>query len=154
MTFNTGVAYNQAQILSYGGNRAQMYALAEFYDIEIRGWGGVASFPSVIHQGSINVNGVVRRVYRMIPNFNRQTWAVMLNTTNSTVANGSWNYSQNQIRAIVLHELGHLMGYYGHSRDNRDIMHLYVANNIDNNNLRVSESESRHLRRVYDRFRI
>ena len=146
MNFNVGAAYSQAHILSFGGNRAQMYALAERYGLESRGWAGVAGVPPGTPVGTINVSGN-RGVYRINLHFTPHLRAVMLNSTTHT--NG-FAFSNDEFRMIVLHELGHLMGYNGHSTNNTDVMYSRMP--IRPNTV-VTTREQRHLRRVYDRFR-
>ena len=146
MNFTVNAAYSNAHILSFGGNRSQMYALAEWYDIRSRGWAGVAGIPPTTFVGTINVSGN-RGVYRINPNFTPHLRGVMLNST--TRPNGS-AHTNDEFRMIVLHELGHMMGYNGHSTNNTDVMYGAIPIRP---NIVVAPREQRHLRRVYDRFR-
>jgi len=59
-----------------------------------------------------------------------------------------WQEQRNRTRSTTIHEVGHALGYVGHSSDPREIM--WVANTDVTT---LHPNEIKHLRQVYDRFR-
>jgi predicted Zn-dependent protease len=62
------------------------------------------------------------------------------------------NVSGNQraIQTIANHELAHVLGYWGHSPIQNELMHA-VATSMTST--RLSDNERRHLRQIYEAFR-
>ena len=146
MDFVLGTAEN-SHILSFTGSYEEMENLAGWHDIRVQvPWGGVASFAPIIQVGNINVSGY-RRIFRFQENFEQETRAVMLNKVTNSY---DQSFSNAFIRYVHIHELGHLMGYNGHSVVPGQLMY---GNNQYNLPQTLSAEEKRHLRRIYDRFR-
>jgi predicted Zn-dependent protease len=56
--------------------------------------------------------------------------------------------SVNMLRNVTVHELGHTLGYYGHSAEQSKTMAR-----TESTIYTLSENERKHLRQVYDYFR-
>jgi len=140
--------HSNAHILAYGGSRAEIYRIARRYGIESEGWAGVARATWETPVGTININGV-RNVYRFnvdARTFQNTSRAVMLVASNPPGL--IMSRSSAEVRKLSLHELGHLMGYVGHSLSENDVMF-----NTTTTSQQLSQAERTHLRRIYDRFR-
>ena len=53
------------------------------------------------------------------------------------------------LQNLLLHEMGHALGWEGHSRTPGDVMYIRGSHNV----IRLSPQEARHLRQIYNAFR-
>jgi hypothetical protein len=71
--------------------------------------------------------------------------------TYGTTYNGwHWNWNDGELRHIIVHELGHALGWTGHSKVSTDVMYHGVPINALGY---ISYAEARHLRQIYELFR-
>jgi len=99
-------------------------------------WAGAATAPSV-HYATINTPVGARNVSRI-------TSATAVHVANP-------NRTEINTRNLVIHEMGHTLGWWSHPPANRT---NYVMRHIMNSNVVIQPNEARHLRQIYDRFRV
>jgi len=141
VNFGQGTTAN-AQVRAYAGHRSEI----ESYRGETgTTWTGLATYAprsrvntSAIPNGTITIpDGTQRRVYRFSGQariFVVQRW------TGST-----WTSEQiNRTQKTTTHELGHVLGFAGHSPDNLDVMWAY---NTVHHTIRFNERL--HLSQIY-----
>lgn len=131
---------------------------------QIRSWGGTAqniadhlgrlTFPyeglaEIVwwtpRAGTITVGGVTRNAYELASH--NRMWVRQRSTA------ASWTQDDiNRTRNTTAHELGHVLGYIGHSprvaENNQDVM--WWTNHAG---FTLRQNEIRHLRQIYDHFR-
>jgi len=99
-----------------------------------------------IAEGTIHAGGVTRSVFRQS---GTETIAVFSNS-------GSWetrNYRNvNFATMSAMHELGHALGYRGHSPNRSDVM-IGIVPTISSPNVVLNPAEVEHLRQIYRMFR-
>ncbi len=118
-----------AHIRSWGGPRAEIDAFRG----EPSTWAGLAEPPVTTWVQSIIVNDVTNHVL----SHSGQGRMFTIERANA-----------DEVRMIATHELGHSLGYWGHSTDNQEIMWPFVSTNVT-----LRANEIRHLRQIYDHFR-
>ena len=139
-----------ANIQNHVGRRAPLAAYMRTYG------GQIATYAPIIFPGNIlgvaftappassyniQAGGATRIVDRytgVARTFSSYEWS------NSTAL------SDIALRNILLHEVGHALGWRGHSRIRGEIMY---ANVLPTNHNNLSANERRHLRQIYDAFR-
>lgn len=126
---------NNAQIRAFGGSRAEVERhrgyVAGTFNVA-----GRAYFAPRRSAGSITVNHTVRNVFE----FSGQSdFVVVIN---------EWNESLTRI--VTIHELGHSLGFRGHSITGNDIMYATINNNTRS---QLNTDETRHMRQIYATFR-
>jgi len=128
LTIGSTTAAN-AQIRAFGGTRAAIENELE-YSFP---WGGLAYPPTRTWAGTITVNGVSRTVQR--------------NSGQARIFVAHHN-NANIVRMVTAHEIGHAVGWAGHSPLGHDVM-FYSAHQ----NYTLQARERMHLRQIYDFFR-
>lgn len=119
-----------AQIRSFGGTRAHIDA---FRNEGPSGWAGLAEFAPNTPEQVITVRGVSRGVHR----FFDQSRIFTVERPNA-----------DEVLMVAIHELGHALGYWGHSSSSHDVMWQWVSTNTT-----LQTNERRHMRQIYDFFR-
>jgi len=137
---NLSLAPSLAQIRAFGGTRASM----EFADGREPGWstgiGGWAITPRT-HHATIIGNGTVRQVNRT--NGQASFFVIELSTA------ATWTAANREMSQMTTsHELGHNLGFHGHSNHATDVMFPSVHRHY-----RVNPTEGQHLRQIYRMFR-
>lgn len=140
-----------AQIRMHGGDRERFERREER---DFHGRHGVA-FLNDEHMpvvGTVFVNGFNREIRRMVVPTDVLIFSVY--------SGNNWTTTeQNRIRATAIHELGHTMGWFGHSipivGNMSDVMWASVRDDIvvHGNRIILQENEATHLLQIYDRFR-
>ncbi|MBQ8340665.1 MAG: RICIN domain-containing protein, partial [Clostridia bacterium] len=121
---------DDAQILCYGGDEATLIGLGANIDSST---GGLTSY-SIDSSFAVNVKwGATNKTTKKL--------------TNARVYLVDRNLTANQQKNIATHEIGHALGYYGHSMRTADVMH---ANNKSEYTL--TDREIAHLLQVYEIF--
>jgi len=142
-----GIARTQegAQILAIGGPREE---IEQELGVRNTTWAGVAQAATTTRVGAVTVDGVNRGVYSL-------SGQARMFVIDYYWEHASWNWNMWQMdmtQKTTSHELGHVLGYWGHSPDvptnAQDVM-LYGAHS----NYTLQPTEQRHLRQIYDRFR-
>ena len=142
---NIGTATrNNAQIVATGGPRRDV-ELDQGSRVGTTAWTGLARRATRRHEATLNIGGANRRVYRL--SGQAQMWVVQ----RSTAAVWPQN-DHNRTRKTTIHELGHTLGYWGHSPtrpgNNQDVMWYSSTPHVT-----LQPTERRHLRQIYNRFR-
>lgn len=122
--------YANAQIQAFGGIRDDIDDFRGVVSIDA----GFAERPTYTFVTTVIIGGRVRRVYRYI------------GRSRIFTVNDWW--CANTDKMITNHELGHALGWYGHSSDSRDVMFHQAHASYE-----LRANEIRHLRRIYDHFR-
>jgi len=139
----TSSNYANANVIAYAGTRADFIEFArDFYNLNYQNnFAGLARFAPRVSAGTANFGGANRNIFQ----FANNSQSVMF--VASTHANGT-NRTSAQIRNTTLHELGHVMGYAGHSSSSTDVMGS-SATSIQT----LTPRDIGHLRQVYAQFR-
>ena len=148
ITFNTVADMEDANIRAYGGDRREiareiglLFVRSERYGVVIppaRGFGRVTV-------GTIQAGGVTRDVDRLNGTGNRAMRMLVFSDDARRI---------NFATMTAMHELGHALGYWGHSPNSNDVMTgspAWLPWGSPNENLNPAEIE--HLRQIYRRFR-
>ena len=105
------------------------------------GWGGVAFFPERTRVATITADNQTRNVLR----FWDQSPMYVLQVSYTH----DWrDWRVNEGRMATTHELGHSLGYWGHSPDDGYVMWHQVRENFI-----LQPNEIRHLRQIYQSYR-
>jgi len=132
-----------AQIRLYGGTvEAFMEELSNMRAPD-PDWAGWAEVPWGARNGTVTIDGITRSVTRLT-GYSR---AFVLEMSTSPVWGQTHNHA-GYLFGVTIHELGHALGYLGHSPGRDDVM-WYGVNNAPV----LQPNEIRHLRQIYDRFR-
>jgi len=75
----------------------------------------------------------------------------MFITFNDHRGGGDRHWTREELEHIVVHELGHALGFLGESRFRTDVMFGNMS--VGGVHGIISPEEARHLRRVYEEFR-
>ena len=121
-----------AQIRAFGGRLEYIY---EFHGAWDPRWAGLASPPTVQLEQSINIDNLTRHIFR----HSGQGRIYVIERQNA-----------NEVLTVTKHEVGHALGYWGHSPHNHDVMWYRLT--IPPNTA-LGQNEVRHLRQIYDYFR-
>lgn len=104
-------------------------------------WTGIARHATRTRVGTITAGNAVRGVYRY--SGQASMWVVQRSTATT------WSQDNiNRSRKTISHELGHTLGFHGHSPSNIDVM--WHANTP---HFTLQYRERRHLRQIYANFR-
>jgi len=101
--------------------------------------------------GTIQAGGVTRNVFRFSGTGSRAM--IMAVFTDNGVPG---TYDQRNIdfaTMTAMHELGHALGYIGHSPNSSDVMLGVIPRTMRNPNERLNPAEVEHLRQIYRNFR-
>lgn len=123
--------HENANILVFDGSQARMQTISENYDE----WAGLAIYANYENQRMIYTRSGYKTVYRF--HGYAQTFV-----TTGRGANGT--------RALTVHELGHALGYVGHTPNPTDVMFYRLQWGADGT---LSQDEITHLRQIYRIFR-
>jgi predicted Zn-dependent protease len=137
VTFGTASSATNAQIRALGGTTA---GLEEFRGFWNPNWAGLAEHPTLTDTGSITISNTIRTVRQS----SGQSRMFVLEMYTSW---GTWE--TNVTRMVTTHELGHSLGYWGHSTaDSTDVMWFQAHAHFS-----LNDNERKHLRQIYDHFR-
>ncbi|MCL2854463.1 MAG: RICIN domain-containing protein, partial [Defluviitaleaceae bacterium] len=152
ITFNsapsTSAGRQTANISVYGGTRNDIQrrtGLSYYYfENDYRGFARLprTTDPGGVRVGAIQASGIMRNVYRF---YGVGDEAVIV-----AIFPGSAFDSDAMFRSTAIHELGHALGYLGHSPNRNDVMRDDTGFS-PNTNLNPAEIE--HLRQIYRSFR-
>jgi hypothetical protein len=130
-----------AQIRAFGGQREYMNRLS----LQMRPhsqpgatWAGWAFYATDTEVDSVRISGAIRSIRRFSnysPNFNVCGWGMQ------------------QSQSLITHEIGHSLGWWGHSSSNIAVMYSSMRPEASSPNGVLTVAESRHLRQIYDRYR-
>jgi len=131
-----------AQIRAYGGTREAIKRALNMDPDTHSTWDGLATSRTPLEVGTFTADGVERNIYRL------SGYSRIFVVQRSTAA--IWSTANiNYTRTVTNHELGHALGWWGHSRrssgNERDVM---WANSHPHYTL--TPNEIRHLRQIYD----
>jgi len=137
----SGEHHAYANIRAYGGDRHSILQTTGVWEPDLA---GVASIPgrglggreSV---GTIQAGGITRIVDRFSGTGGGANILVTFTGNNSMAT------------MVTMHELGHVLGYWGHSPNSNDVMRATLPLFSPNETLNPAEIE--HLRQIYRTFR-
>ena len=152
--FNNADNAGVANIRAYGGHRNEIQARLR-YELPQTAYNyryGVAVLQGTIDMpvGTIEAGGATRHVNRL--NGTGRQAAIMLVFSDSA----SWHIDDSRIinfaTMTAMQELGHALGYFGHSSNSNDVMARTTSSSP---NVRLNPAEIEHLRQIYrnPRFR-
>ena len=133
-------AESQADIKFYGASKSYFAREGLIY-IDLYGIGETISAPSTESAINYTWNGSTKTHYHL-----DQSTIYLSYQRPHDYAEGSLSYYE-QYRSAV-HELGHALGYNGHSPSSTDIMYAY--NNESNTNYTLTTNDIAHLKQVYN----
>jgi len=135
----SGQTASSAHIRAYGGSRAVIERAVGEYNTTYAGT-NINPIPHVTI-GNISTTDGVKSVRRY--DTVSEMYVVQLRTESS------WHsHYINLTRQTTTHELGHTLGYVGHTTNDQDVM--YGGNQPQ---FTLRNNEKRHLSQIYDRFR-
>ena len=134
-----------AQIRVLGGARQQVAIDLHGPDAfpEQIWWQGLADLTSASTPpaGTITVNNATKRVLSI--------WGHAIVHIVQRSDDLVWTpQTRNEMDYVIVHELGHALGWFGHSSIAADVMYGVVHEGYA-----IQDREARHLRQIYDRFR-
>jgi len=159
ISFDTVHDRTLANIRVYGGNRSEIQDRIrrevpfDFFDQLFGAASPTAGVRSPIdgYHATIQAGGATRRVYRLVgTGANGMIMAIF------TDDGGRRTYSSRNIdfaTMTAMHELGHSLGYMGHSPNSSDVMLANVPSSMRTPNERLNPAEIEHLRQIYRDFR-
>jgi len=127
-----------ATIVAIGGSREEIERRIPLSSDAV----GAGGAPRGRRLGRITAGGQRRNVYRLGGWLQGPGQVFVVDRSRNP------NVHSNEMRTVVTHELGHALGYFGHSPNRRDVMY-YAAHS----SYRLKSIESKHLRQIYDGFR-
>lgn len=132
----TETSFNYALNYVYGGTKEELSGIfPELADTTGgRTYFGPTAFVENITYIDINGNSSVKSVYALTSG----GMMCVINDSTSTLAN---------YQNIATHEMGHLLGWYGHSINTTDVMWRRTTQWTT-----LSQSEKKHLSQIYDLF--
>jgi len=157
ITFDGETSLASANIRAYGGHREEIrnhLGREVPFDFFNSRYGSTFPLPGVIdgHVGTIQAGGITRHVNRLNGTGTRgMIMAVFSDSGGLTSIGDSRNIDFATMTAM--HELGHALGYMGHSPNSNDVMRGNIPVTMRNPNETLNPAEREHLRQVYRNFR-
>ena len=143
LSINNHTVASTANIRAFGGSRAEMQRESGDFG---NNWGGLAHIRfNTASIGTITVGNRVSTVHNLV---NQNRMFVVERSDAST-----WTQDNiNRTRKTTTHELGHVLGYFGHppriAANDQDVM--WYTNTP---HFTIRQNEGRHLRQAYGNFR-
>jgi predicted Zn-dependent protease with MMP-like domain len=137
-------AHANANIQVYGGSLGEMQDASGTEGLFA---GRAISAYRTAHE-TLTIDGIPRTVYRLSGQAR-----IFITYYNARVHQWAQRrrWTAGEVRTITVHELGHALGWRGHSTDNTDVMYGYLIQDAEGD---IQPEEARHLRQIYDMFRL
>lgn len=133
LNFSFTTNKNLADIIIYGGTESQMNDL---YGSVYTNWKGYTSLDFTNHYSpnlvTLENSKILKKVYQV----------------KKAIVYLKYYDDNNSVKKTCIHELGHAMGYCGHSKTEKELMYT----NTKKSDMVLTVFEKQHLKVVYDRF--
>lgn len=133
VSFSFTTNKNEADIIIYGGTASQMETMA---NTTITNWNGRTNYTSVDSNSYCIVTLNSSKILKCVCKINKTTVYIKYNDEKS-------------LKKTCTHELGHALGYYGHSKTTTELM--YKSTDVVST-FSLTTAEKQHLKAVYDKF--
>lgn len=133
LNFSFTTNKNEADIIIYGGTESQMNNL---YGSVFTNWKGYTSLIKANNSSDNIVTLEDSKILKEVYNIQKSTVYIKYNDDN------------NSVKKTCIHELGHALGYCGHSKTENDLMY----NSTKKSGMFLTTAEKQHLKAVYDKF--
>lgn len=132
LNFSFTTNKNLADIIIYGGTESQMETMANSTNTNWRG----LTFYNMAYDSASVVTLENSNILKCVYQFNQATVYIKY-------------FEDKNVKKTCIHELGHALGYAGHSKNSKELMYT-TTDNVDT--FFLSTAEKQHLNAVYDKF--